>query len=189
MDVLIAHTPSGHLHAVTCDHPPGFGLSFEHNMVAQGLTVTRRSLEEHLQQQRRSPAVKPVPDGASIAAPASLDKNDENSANARRVQDAKNSGGGPTLPEVGVELVHPVIGWATVTHVVTLDGQAVPVATGPKGQTLVKAGQWRAATEFDRPRWMWPQVNLSSCVQIDNHTASLAEPLCTQKASFMPTLF
>ena len=141
MDVLTAHTPSGFLHAVTCDRPKGFGLGFERTMQAQGCRVTRYSMADYLAQQK------------ARSQPA------QNPASTQAIRTLEPEG---AWPELGQNIVHHVIGYSTVTHTVTLEGESVPVATGPKGQGLVRAGQWRAATEADKPYWMRLQDDVSS---------------------------
>lgn len=58
------------------------------------------------------------------------------------------------LPQIGQAIVHPLLGYAVVTHTVTLDDLPIAVVMGPKGSSLVKAGQWRAATDADLPFWL-----------------------------------
>lgn len=46
MDVLIARTPSGHLHGVSCANPPGFAETYIATMRRQGCTVEQISMSE-----------------------------------------------------------------------------------------------------------------------------------------------
>lgn len=161
MDVLTAHTLSGFLHAVTCDVPKGFGLGFERNMAAQGLTVTRYSHEAYaaLQKERSQTAQKPA------------------QTQAIRTLESEYA-----WPEIGQNIVHHVIGYATITHTVTLDDRCVPVATGPKGQGLVQQGKWRVATEADKPYWMRSQDDMSSKTANGRHEA----PICRKTEHVLP---
>ncbi|MBZ9713783.1 hypothetical protein [Deinococcus multiflagellatus] len=120
MDVLTAHNPRGFLHAVTLDWQAGFGASFEQTMQRQGCTVRRYPLADYLAQQQAGRQNKPTP------APASS------------TSETPASG---TVPDVGAELVHPLLGRATVTHHVTLDGRPVAVAASPRGAGLVREWQ------------------------------------------------
>lgn len=125
------------------------------------------------------PPENDVPDEAVHSTGRSLDRNHEKSSEEEHVPVRENQRTGLTLPELGVELVHPDLGWATVTHIITLEGQPLPVATGPRGQGLVRPGQWRVATEADRPFWMRaePVVEVSP------------PPPPGRKPSVMPSLF
>lgn len=193
MDVLTARTPSGHLHAVTCDHPAGFGLGFERTMTRMGLTVQRRPLAEHLElaNARRteiSPPENAVPEAVRQIEQSSLDKNPGNAATADCVPAQESGEGGLVLPNLDEQVRHPVIGYATITHFVTLEGQPVPVATGPRGQGLVKPGQWRPATAADVPAWMrQPAQALEEAAPAP--TAELSTPVDTPKPSRMCSLF
>ena len=189
MDVLTAHTPDGFLHAVTCDIPKGFGLGFERTMVAQGLTVTRYSQEDYAARRKEGSQTAPKPTSTS----------------AIRIPKSECA-----WPEIGQTIVHKVIGYATVTRFVTLEGQPVALATGTKGQGLVREGQWRAATEADKPYWMRQKADVSNIgggpaqqsldaaqslelvMQIVNETATWPSPsttVDTPKASRMVGLF
>ncbi len=139
MNVLTAHTPNGYLHAVTLDSPAGFGLGFERTMTRMGLTVQRRPLAEHLEQQRQM-----------VTAP----KPSQNAQNPAPTQAMRSLEHENALPELGQRIVQNIVGYATVTHFVTTNGQRVPVATGPRGSGLVKPGQWRPATAADVPMWL-----------------------------------
>ncbi|MVN86877.1 hypothetical protein GO986_08880 [Deinococcus sp. HMF7620] len=119
-DVLTAHNPRGFLHAVTLDWQEGFGASFERTMLAQGCTVTRYTAAQyaaHRQAQLLAAKNKPTPKPAPST---------------------PKQGDWTHTPDVGTKLVHPLLGRATVTHHVTLDGQAVAVAVSPRGASLVR---------------------------------------------------
>lgn len=166
MDVLTARHSTGGLHAVTADHPPGFGPRFEQTMKMQGLTVTRYSADEWREYCSRRTEVSPPRKTAQDDVQQNSGKVDAQTAEINQpetsvpAQEIKPSG--LTLPTIGETIVHPVVGYATITHFITLNGQPVPVATGPRGQGLVKPGEWRAATDDDRPFWMRQPDSLTS---------------------------
>jgi hypothetical protein len=121
MDVLTAHNPSGFLHAVTCDSPAGFGESFARTMRAQGCTVTRRSMADHLAQVR-----------AGRAAPEISYPPVEPST--------------PDLPGIGETVTVPHLGEGTVTGVLTWpDGTRAALVASRRGAGLARPGEWTAA--------------------------------------------
>ena len=121
MDVLTAHNPSGFLHAVTCDSPAGFGESFAQTMRAQGCTVTRRSMADHLAQA-----------GAGRAAPEISHPPVEPPALA--------------LPAIGETVTIAHLGEGTVTGVLTWpDGTRAALVASRRGAGLARPGEWTAA--------------------------------------------
>lgn len=123
MDTQVAWGPRGHLHAVAPVHSEELAAAFLATMARQGCRVERLTEAEHRVRfllapraaapdpVREAPALSPAPD----APPAH------------------------EVPDVGVELVHPLLGRATVTHHVTLpEGLRLAVARGPGGEGLVR---------------------------------------------------
>lgn len=127
MDTQVAWNPRGYLHAVAPVHSEDLAAAFLATMTRQGCQVERLTEAEHrarFQLPKRTPAPDPAescppPAPAPSAAPdPQLDE----------------------IPETGTELVHPLLGVATVTHHVTLpDGQRLAVARGRAGEGLVRA--------------------------------------------------
>lgn len=136
--VLLAHTAEGRLHAMSCDTPERFGEKFTSTMQRQGCTVTRLTVAE-LDARDAARRAKTSPPQAAASA-------------------RENAVAGRDLPPLGTELVHPVIGWATVSHLIGAAPHQQTVATGPQGSGLVMPGQWRRATDADRPKWMRCEV-------------------------------
>lgn len=165
--ILEARWPDGGIQAQWINPTPQQEASFRATMIRQGCAVQAFDDSEYLAflESRRTELTAKR---AQVAAVLSI-------------QDAG--------PAIGAEIVHETLGWATVTHIVTLEGQPLPVATGPRGQGLVRPGQWRVATEVDRPFWKRGDVNTSTCVQLDNPTTLPAPPAQPRKASIMPSLF
>lgn len=124
MDVLTAHNARGYLHAVTCDSPAGFGELFARTMRAQGCTVTRRSMADHL---------------AQIAA-----------GRADHVRtDSRAQVATPDLPEVGATVTVPHLGAGVVITVLTWpDGTQAALVRARNGEGLARPGQW---TPLDAP--------------------------------------
>lgn len=122
MNVLTSHTPTGHLHAVTCDSPAGYGEVFQRVQERQGCTVRRYSMDEfqaHIREARQ-------PDVPTSAVPPEMDAV-------------------PELPALHTEIIHPHLGRATVTHTLIFpDGQTVAVARSARGEGLVR--EWQPAT-------------------------------------------
>lgn len=135
MRVLTAHNPRGFLHAVTCIKPGSEYTAERFTAIQQGLGCTVRvyTLDDYLEQQRQLSQTAPKP---------------------TLTQAIRSLEWAVTLPGIGQNVVCNVIGWATVTHFVTLAEERVAVAAGPRGAGLLKPGQWRAATEADQPFWM-----------------------------------
>lgn len=124
MDVLTAHNARGYLHAVTCDSPAGFGELFARTMRAQGCTVTRRSMADHLAQI-----------AAGRAAPQICHPSVEAST--------------PALPEVGATVTVPHLGAGVVITVLTWpDGTQAALVGARNGEGLARPGQW---TPLDAP--------------------------------------
>lgn len=107
--MLIARNPRGFLHAVSPCVSETFDDRFRTTMSAQGCTV---QLVDTFA----------AADHAKVSVPAPLPAPEPE---------------GP-LPALGEEISHPLLGAATVTHLVA--GQ--PVARSPRGEALVKPGQW-----------------------------------------------
>ncbi|WP_104990893.1 hypothetical protein [Deinococcus sp. NW-56] len=128
MDYLQAHNARGFLHASTCDWPEGFGEEFRRCMEAQGMTVTR-FLPEQLAALRSAPILgepqAPEPQGAAAAGPSLAPER--------------------PLPEIGQEVLSPVLGRATVTHYLTWpDGSRAAAVENRRGAGLVRPGEWKA---------------------------------------------
>ncbi|MDL2342591.1 hypothetical protein QOL99_00310 [Deinococcus sp. MIMF12] len=131
MDYLQARNARGFLHASTCDWPEGFGEEFRCCMEAQGMTVTRYSPEQ-LAALRCAPVLgepqAPEPQEAAAAGPSLAPER--------------------PLPEIGQEVLSPVLGRATVTHYLTwADGSRAAVVESRRGAGLVRPGEWEAAPE------------------------------------------
>ncbi|MCD0164592.1 hypothetical protein [Deinococcus sp. 12RED42] len=124
MDVLTAHNARGYLHAVTCDSPAGFGELFTRTMRAQGCTVTRRSMADHLAQiaaGRAGPQIGHPPVEAFT----------------------------PDLPEVGSTVTVPHLGAGVVITVLAWpDGTRAALVRARNGEGLARPGQW---TPLDAP--------------------------------------
>lgn len=118
MDVLTAYNPRGYLHAVTCDEPAGFGELFTRTMRAQGCTVTRRSMADHLAQivaGRAAPQICYPPVEAST----------------------------PALPEVGSSVTVPHLGAGVViTLLAWPDSTQAALVRARNGEGLARPGQW-----------------------------------------------
>jgi len=130
MDYLQAHNARGFLHASTCDWPEGFGEEFRRCMEAQGMTVTRYSPEQ-LAALRSAPVLgepqSTEPQEAAAACPSPAPEQ--------------------SLPEIGQDVLSPVLGRATVTHYLTwADGTRAAVESR-RGAGLVRPGEWKAAPE------------------------------------------
>lgn len=156
--ILEARWPDGGIQAQWINPTPEQQANFRKTMTRQGCTVQVFDDQEYLAflESRRTELTAKR---AQVTAVLSI-------------QDAG--------PAIGAEIVHETLGWATVTHTVTLEGQPLPVATGPRGQGLVRPGQWRVATEADRPCWM----RAEAVVEV-----SPPLPAPVQKPSIMPSLF
>ncbi len=174
MNVLIAHNPRGYLHAIVPDRNPDSTATFRQLQQRQGCTVTSMTSEEFRAWMQGQTAAAAAVDEPAPQAP-------EIESTPDSVQAADDPATGRGAPAVGAELVHPLIGWSTVTHHVTLHGQQLAVATGPKGSALVH--DWRPAAPTDLPRWLRPAPDLAPV------SAPASTAVDTPKASRMPSLF
>lgn len=141
--MLIARNPRGFLHAVSPCVSTTFDDRFRTTMAAQGCTV--QLVEAFV-----------AADHAKVSVPAPL---------------PESVPVGP-LPALGEEITHPLLGAATVTHLVA--GQ--PVARSPRGEALVKPGQWTP----HGPPLPVAVVSLEPPVPV---------PATALKPSIMPSLF
>lgn len=121
MDTQVAWNPRGYLHAVSPVHSEDLAVAFLATMTRQGCQVERLTEAEH-RARFLLPARPLAPDPVEASPPPTP---------APQVDE---------VPETGTELVHPLLGVATVTHHVTLpDGQRLAVARGRTGEGLVRA--------------------------------------------------
>lgn len=153
MDVLTAHTPRGFLHAVTCDWPEGMnhGEAFRRIQERQGCTVRRYAMDEYLALRATAhvtPTVSPRTEAVPALAPEPAGRDPDPLPETRPPWEAE-----PELLAIGAAIVHPVIGYATVTHHQGEAGRQVAVARGPRGEALVNA-DWRGAGPHDVPMWL-----------------------------------
>lgn len=135
MRVLIARNDRGFLHAVTCDHPAGFGDRFRVTMAAQACTVEDLSMDEY----SRLRTLGYVP-RAKGSAPAAAE-----AARSNPVEFDQIAAPDPTdLPEPGQQVRTDVFPRATVTGVLTWpDGTRAAHVRAPGGAGLARPGGWR----------------------------------------------
>ena len=120
-DYLMATSNTGHLMGSTCDWPEGYGATWHALMERQGGTVTRMTLDEY----RAWRLGKTAPAASELL-------QDENAPETVEIPtDVK-------APALGEELLHPLLGRATVTSHLQLDGHLIAVASGPRGAGLVR---------------------------------------------------
>lgn len=118
MRVLIARNAGGFLHAVTCDHPAGFGEGFKATMAAQACTVEDLSMDEY--SRRRTLGYVPSAKGSAPAAAEPAD-----------------------LPETGQQVRTDVFPRATVVGVLTWpDGTRAAHVRASGGEGLARPGHW-----------------------------------------------
>lgn len=169
MDVLIARTPSGHLHGVSCANPPGFAETYIATMRRQGCTVEQIPMSEWATRQHLRTA--PVGKGGNWtpdeAPPAAVPETPSPALDA--VQDAPGAAA-PALPVVGDRIVHPVIGPAAVTHHIGPPDARRAVASGPRGSGVVEPGRWLPAQASSAPE---PPTPLPSPAPKPPHMPSL----------------
>lgn len=133
MDYLQATTPTGHLHASSCDWGDGDGERFRVCMEAQGYVVTRYTAEE-------ARTLRPPPGAHEVQ---------------RTGPELKQSvvlNEALHLPEPGQEVITPRLGRGVVVTRLTLPGgEQVALVRGPRGEGMARAGHWEAVLEEPSP--------------------------------------
>ncbi|WP_104992753.1 hypothetical protein [Deinococcus sp. NW-56] len=126
MDYLQAITPTGFLHASSCDWGDGDGERFRACMEAQGFTVTRYTAEE-------ARTLRPPPGSHEVQ---------EIGPELKQCVDLNEA---LRLPEPGQEVITPRLGrGVVVTHLTLQGGERVALVRGPRGEGMARAGHWEA---------------------------------------------